>query len=202
MYVADVASGRITRKLVETTSDPHFDSLQFIASAGDWAPDNRRFAFAALHAGQPVLTIIDTRNGNARRDERAILRDLTTRLAGRQADRLLGAQRRRARSVCLHAGERRVATTHQRSVCRSRSRVVAQIVWVTDRFSSTSTPCRLAITGSARSTSRRGMAAGRLRDGPHRILSSAPTARCIATRTASPTCIGFRMRCSADRRPA
>lgn len=64
MYVADVATGRIARKLVETTSDPHFDSLQFIASAGDWAPDNRRFVFAALHAGQPVLTIIDTDNGN------------------------------------------------------------------------------------------------------------------------------------------
>ena len=64
MYVADMATGRITRKLVETTSDPHFDSLQFLASAGDWAPDNRRFVFAALHAGQPVLTIVDTANGN------------------------------------------------------------------------------------------------------------------------------------------
>ena len=52
------------RKLVETTSDPHFDSLQFLASAGDWAPDNRRFVFAALHAGQPVLTIVDADNGN------------------------------------------------------------------------------------------------------------------------------------------
>lgn len=64
MYVADVATGRIARKLVETTSDPHFDSLQFLASAGDWAPDNRRFVFAALRKGQPVLTIVDTRNGN------------------------------------------------------------------------------------------------------------------------------------------
>ena len=68
MYVADVATGRINRKLVSTTSDPHFDSLQFIASAGDWAPDNRRFVFAALHAGQPVLTIVDTVNGNRERD--------------------------------------------------------------------------------------------------------------------------------------
>ncbi len=63
MYVADVASGRIGRKLVSTTSDPHFDSLQFLASAGDWAPDNRRFVFAALSAGQPVLAIVDTNNG-------------------------------------------------------------------------------------------------------------------------------------------
>jgi Tol biopolymer transport system component len=64
MYVADVATGRIGRRLVQTTSDPHFDSLQFLGSAGDWAPDNRRFAFAALSKGQPVLTIVDTTNGN------------------------------------------------------------------------------------------------------------------------------------------
>jgi hypothetical protein len=64
MYVADVATGRIQRKLVETTTDPHFDSLQFIASAGDWAPDNRRFVFAALRAGQPVLAIVDADTGD------------------------------------------------------------------------------------------------------------------------------------------
>jgi Tol biopolymer transport system component len=64
MYLADTATGRIGRRLVQTTSDPHFDSLQFLASAGDWAPDNRRFVFAALSKGQPVLTIVDTTNGN------------------------------------------------------------------------------------------------------------------------------------------
>ena len=63
MFVADVATGRIGRRLVETTSDPHFDSLQFLSSAGDWAPDNRRFVFAALSAGQPVLTIVDADRG-------------------------------------------------------------------------------------------------------------------------------------------
>jgi hypothetical protein len=63
MFVADVATGRIGRRLVETTSDPHFDSLQFLSSAGDWAPDNRRFVFAALSAGQPVLTIVNADNG-------------------------------------------------------------------------------------------------------------------------------------------
>ena len=68
MYVAEVATGRVTRKLVETAGDPHFDSLQFIASAGDWAPDNRRFVFAALRSGQPVLTVVDTDTGD-RRDE-------------------------------------------------------------------------------------------------------------------------------------
>ncbi|MGH9220671.1 MAG: basic secretory protein-like protein, partial [Vicinamibacterales bacterium] len=63
MFVADVTTGRIGRRLVETTTDPHFDSLQFLSSAGDWASDNRRFVFAALSAGQPVLTIVDADRG-------------------------------------------------------------------------------------------------------------------------------------------
>lgn len=68
MYVADAATGRIARKLVSTASDPHFDSLQFIASAGDWAPDSRRFVFAALHAGQPVLAVVDADTGDRERE--------------------------------------------------------------------------------------------------------------------------------------
>ena len=51
MYLADAATGRVIRKIVETAEDPHFDSLQFLNSAGDWAPDNRRFVFAALSDG-------------------------------------------------------------------------------------------------------------------------------------------------------
>ena len=74
MYVANIETGRIERKLVETTSDPHFDSLQFLSSAGDWAPDNRRFVFAALSAGQPVLTIVDADSG--RRESEHELADL------------------------------------------------------------------------------------------------------------------------------
>ncbi len=64
MYVADVATGKVTRKLVETGGDPHFDSLQFIESTGDWAADNQRFVFAGLTKGQPVLSIIDVDSGD------------------------------------------------------------------------------------------------------------------------------------------
>jgi Tol biopolymer transport system component len=64
MYLADVETGRVIRKLVETGGDPHFESLAFLSSAGDWAPDNRRFVFAALSKGQPVLAIVDTTNGD------------------------------------------------------------------------------------------------------------------------------------------
>ncbi|MDP2319867.1 MAG: basic secretory protein-like protein [Acidobacteriota bacterium] len=63
MYVADAIAGRTTRKIVPTATDPHFDSLQFLTSAGDWAADNRRFVFAALSSGRPVLTIVDADTG-------------------------------------------------------------------------------------------------------------------------------------------
>ncbi len=74
MFVADVATGKIGRRLVETTTDPHFDSLQFLSSSGDWAPDNRRFVFAALSAGQPVITIVDADRG--RRESEHEFKDL------------------------------------------------------------------------------------------------------------------------------
>jgi Tol biopolymer transport system component len=64
MYVADVATGKITKTLVKTAGDGHFESLQFIESAGDWSPDSKRFVFAALSKGQPVLTIVDTDKGD------------------------------------------------------------------------------------------------------------------------------------------
>ena len=68
MYVADATSGAVIRRLVETAADPHFDSLEFLSSAGDWAPDNRRFVFAALRRGQPTLVIIDTVDGSRERE--------------------------------------------------------------------------------------------------------------------------------------
>ena len=53
MFLADVASGKVIRQLTKTAADPHFDSLEFLASAGDWAPDNKRFVFSALSKASP-----------------------------------------------------------------------------------------------------------------------------------------------------
>ena len=60
LYMADAQTGTIIRKVVDTTFDPEFSSIQFIGSAGDWAPDNRRFVFAAIRDGKPALVIYDT----------------------------------------------------------------------------------------------------------------------------------------------
>ncbi len=68
MFLADARTGKTIRKITKTASDPHFESLQFINSAGAWAPDNRRFVFGAITEGQPVLTIVDTEKGKKLRE--------------------------------------------------------------------------------------------------------------------------------------
>jgi len=68
LYLADAANGKIIRKLVDTTLDPHFSSLQFINSAGSWKSDGRQFVVGAVRKGQPELAIIDVDNGNISRE--------------------------------------------------------------------------------------------------------------------------------------
>lgn len=68
MFLADARTGEIIRKIVSTAADPHFDALQFISSAGAWHPEGLQFAFGAIREGQPVLTIVDTSNGDTVRE--------------------------------------------------------------------------------------------------------------------------------------
>ncbi len=63
MYLADAKTGKIQRRLIKTAIDPHFDSLQFIKSSGCWDERGERFIFGAVIKGQPVLTMIDVREG-------------------------------------------------------------------------------------------------------------------------------------------
>jgi Tol biopolymer transport system component len=68
LFVADVDTGRVRRKLIETASDPHFDSLQFINSAGDWDSTGRRFVFGGIRKGKPNLVILDPASGRRERE--------------------------------------------------------------------------------------------------------------------------------------
>src|SRR5206468_5307150 len=68
VYLADATTGVVRRKLVSTAVDPHFDSLQFIESAGAWDPDGHRFALATLQRGNAVLTILDMPDGSVQRE--------------------------------------------------------------------------------------------------------------------------------------
>jgi Tol biopolymer transport system component len=68
LFVADAANGRILRKITDTATNPHLDSIEFIESAGAWSKDGRRFAFPALSGGHPILAIVDMENGRKERE--------------------------------------------------------------------------------------------------------------------------------------
>lgn len=68
IFLADATTGWVQRKLIDRTTDPHFDSLEFIESAGTWAPDSRRFAFGAVRNGKPVLVVLDTVTGRTEKE--------------------------------------------------------------------------------------------------------------------------------------
>ncbi len=68
VYLADAHTGAIRRKIVQVAGDPHFESLQFIESAGAWDPSGRWFALAARSGGEAVLSIVDTRTGSIARE--------------------------------------------------------------------------------------------------------------------------------------
>src|SRR5207249_718566 len=68
MFLADVATKEVTRHIVRTAVDPHFESLEFINSAGAWAADGKRFVFGGVRHGKPVLSIIDVKSGGVTRE--------------------------------------------------------------------------------------------------------------------------------------
>jgi Tol biopolymer transport system component len=68
LFLADAPNGQIIRKLVDTTLDPHFSSLEFINSAGSWKSDGRQFVVGAVRKGVPELAIIDVSSGNIVRE--------------------------------------------------------------------------------------------------------------------------------------
>jgi len=70
LFVADATTGKVLRKLTKTSTDPHYSSLQFIYSAGAWAPDSRRLAIATVTAGRPALAIFDADTGNKEQEIR------------------------------------------------------------------------------------------------------------------------------------
>jgi Tol biopolymer transport system component len=59
LFLADVKTGRVLRKLASTAASAKFDSLQPLRSAGAWSADGQWFAFAAVREGRAALMLID-----------------------------------------------------------------------------------------------------------------------------------------------
>jgi Tol biopolymer transport system component len=70
LYLGDAKTGKIIRRLVTTAVDPHFESLQFINSAGAFSHDGQYFAFGAVVDGAPVLSVINVATGVSAYEQR------------------------------------------------------------------------------------------------------------------------------------
>ena len=68
MFMGDAKTGKVNKKLTRTAIDSHFQSIQFINSAGSWDLDGRRFVFGAVTEGKPVLAFLDA-EGSKGQDE-------------------------------------------------------------------------------------------------------------------------------------
>lgn len=68
LYIADAQTGKELHRLTRTATDPHYSSIQFIASAGGWDADSRRLAVATVTAGRPALAIFDAESGERQRE--------------------------------------------------------------------------------------------------------------------------------------
>jgi Tol biopolymer transport system component len=67
LYVADARTGEPIRRLVESARSGGFESLRYLTSSAEWAPDGRRVAFVAKSGGRDAIHVIDARNGRVER---------------------------------------------------------------------------------------------------------------------------------------
>ncbi len=68
MFMADAHTGRILQRVTKTAVDPHFQSLEFINSAGSFDGAGDRFVFSAQSRGRPVLDLLDVQRGRVERE--------------------------------------------------------------------------------------------------------------------------------------
>ena len=68
LYVADAKTGEVLRKVTDTATSAHSESLQFISSAGAWDRTSKKFVFPGIAGGHPVLTIVDVERGKKERE--------------------------------------------------------------------------------------------------------------------------------------
>lgn len=59
LFLADVQSGKIIKKLSSTVKNDEIDDFNAIESAGTWSPDGKKFAFVIVSDGINKLAVLD-----------------------------------------------------------------------------------------------------------------------------------------------
>ena len=67
LYLADAKTGKIERNIFKSELSTHLQNLEFISSSGAWDPTNKKFVFAAIESGRPVLTILDVNDASVKK---------------------------------------------------------------------------------------------------------------------------------------
>jgi Tol biopolymer transport system component len=70
LFLADARTGEIIKKITNTATSPHFESLQFLYSAGAWDSTGKQFVFPGISKGEAILTIVDVDSGRTEREIR------------------------------------------------------------------------------------------------------------------------------------
>ena len=68
LFVADARTGEVIKKITNTATSAHYDSLSFLTSAGSWDPAGKRFVFPAISKGDATLNIVDVERGRTERE--------------------------------------------------------------------------------------------------------------------------------------
>ena len=68
LFVADARTGEVIKKITNTATSAHYDSLSFLTSAGSWDPTGKRFVFPAISKGDATLNIVDVERGRTERE--------------------------------------------------------------------------------------------------------------------------------------
>ena len=63
LFLADVRTGEIIKKISSATKDGNLDNISYLESSGSWSPDGQQFVFIAFQKGKNVLVIKDADNG-------------------------------------------------------------------------------------------------------------------------------------------
>ena len=129
LFLADTSTGKIVRKLVETAADSHFESLQFLSSAGGWDPKGEKLAIGTVRKGKPAAR--DHRSAQRRHRQgnrvQGLRRDLQPDVGARRpADRVLSADRRLHRPLRAQPRDRGNEAADERRVRRPPAGVVAR----------------------------------------------------------------------------
>jgi Tol biopolymer transport system component len=78
LYLADVESGKVRRRLFQSTYNGSYETFRFLSSAASFAPDGRHLVLAAKRGGRDEIVVLDVDRNRVTRRIKVDLNGVTT----------------------------------------------------------------------------------------------------------------------------